>query len=376
MSKIISILSLGDKSVFDISVDKQKAYLKKLGEPCNLIDRSYKQYLCQNLYKCKLKIYLLNFLFAFLFPIAIIYLFLISKKNKIIHVDAIGNFGGMEEILPDELVKKYEIHNELWWLGSYLSLADISYVLRVMFHFPFSFYFSTKVLLFISKYSYMIKCYTPDAIIVHSEYSFVSSILTDYCNTRGVYHINVMHGEKLFFIRDSYFCFNQCYVWDSFYENLFISLNAEPSQFIIAIPPSMKINCVEYIDSNCFADYKYYLARCSEVQLKSIIASMQFAVKNGKKVVYRLHPRYTDAVMVEKYVNKKFIEYPNKVSIQKSIANAGCIVGSYTTVLNQAYNIGKNILFDDVTFSQQYLKLKELHYFFSEKDCELLSRMQ
>ena len=187
-----------------------------------------------------------------------------------------------------------------------------------------------------------------------------------------------MHGEKLFFIRDSYFSYNQCYVWNEFYKNLFISLLAAPFQFILAIPPSLKFDCDDFLDSSIYADYKYYLATCNEQQIKSIIASMQFVKKLGKRVVYRLHPRYSDISLIEKYVGKENIEYPDKVSIQASISNAGKIIGSYTTVLNQAYAVGKQIIFDDVTFLYQYKKLKEYKYIFSGKNenIQLLSEMQ
>lgn len=66
----------------------------------------------------------------------------------------------------------------------------------------------------------MITKYQSKAIVVHNEYSFTSSILTAYCETRNVLHINVMHGEKMYYIRDSYFRYDRCYVWDAYYRDL------------------------------------------------------------------------------------------------------------------------------------------------------------
>ena len=65
--------------------------------------------------------------------------------------------------------------------------------------------FSLKVTIKVAGYSFMITKYQSKAIVVHNEYSFTSSILTAYCETRNVLHINVMHGEKMYYIRDSYF---------------------------------------------------------------------------------------------------------------------------------------------------------------------------
>lgn len=375
---LYKLLSFGDKSVFDIPADEQRIYLNRLGLAKDNFERSYKQYLCQCKFKSKLKLVGFNTISALLFPTLVIYYLLKHKSNRIKIVDALGSFQGIEEVIPNSLLSQYHINNEYWLSGSSLSCADISFIWKIVCRFPISPFFCSKILIGIAGYSFMIQRFNPNAIIVHSEFSFMSSILTEYCNINGVNHINVMHGEKLYFIRDSYFHFNQCYIWGNFYKDLLVSLNAEPNQFVIEVPPSMRIDCSIYLDTAFYADYKYYLASYSEKQLKSIIASMDFAKQLGKKVVYRLHPRYSNISLLEKYVKKENIEYPDKVPIQYSISNAENIIGSYTTVLNQAYASGKHIIFDDVTFLSQYRKLKDYHYFFSEENenIRLLSKIQ
>lgn len=61
-------------------------------------------------------------------------------------------------------------------------------------------------------------------------------MLTDYFHTRGVKNINVQHGEKLMFIRDSFFHFDECYVWGDYYVKMFVRMKAEPNQFIVSVP--------------------------------------------------------------------------------------------------------------------------------------------
>lgn len=376
---IYKIFFWGDKSVFDIPANKQRDFLNKLGEARDNFERSYKQYLCQNYFKNKTKIVGLNVISAFVLPFLLFYnLLKNARKIQAEFVDALGDFQNFEEVIPRELSTIYKINNRVWFSGSSLSNSDLFFIWKVIFLYPFSPFFSLKIAYKISRYSFMIKKFQPRAIIVHNEFSFTSSILTEYCNMKGIKHINVMHGEKLFFIRDSYFNYDQCYVWNEFYKNLFISLSAAPLQFILAVPPSMKFDCNDFLDSSLYADYKYYLATCTEQQIKSIIASMQFAKKLGKRIVYRLHPRYSDISLIEKYISKENIEYPDRVSIQASISNAGKIVGSYTTVLNQAHAVGKHIIFDDVTFLFQYKKLKGYKYIFSERNenIQLLSEIQ
>ena len=81
----------------------------------------------------------------------------------------------------------------------------------------------------LSIYSHAIRQYAPRAIVVHNEPSYTVSFLTMCCNKYGIRHINVKHGERLYNIRDSYFRFDECYVWSKYYVNLFKSLNVEMS---------------------------------------------------------------------------------------------------------------------------------------------------
>ena len=101
---------------------------------------------------------------------------------------------------------------------------------------------------------------------------------------------------------------------------------------------------------------------------------MSFAKKNGKTVKYRIHPRYTDLTILKKYVSKEDIELPKEVSIIDSISNMEYAVGSYTTVLLQAYLSDKKVLLDDVTFHDRFLQLKDYGYILAKDDIEKLSQ--
>lgn len=46
--KIALLLEKGNKGLFDVPIQEQYAYMNSLGEPKDDIDRSYKQFLCQN----------------------------------------------------------------------------------------------------------------------------------------------------------------------------------------------------------------------------------------------------------------------------------------------------------------------------------------
>ena len=362
--KILSYLSIGSNyRYFDLPIETHKELLTKFGDAYNDWERSYKQYQCQCIFMPVWSRVGQNIVAAVVFPLVLLFLlFKCSYSRRGEKCDAIGEFKGMPEIVPDVLNREFKINIDYWFSGTHMNISDIIYTVKLAVYCPLSPLFVIKNALKIAKYSYMIYCHSPRAIIVHNEYSFTSSVLTDYCHHHGVQHIDVMHGEKLFNIRDAYFHYDRTYVWDEYYINLFRRLKAEPSQFIVAAPESLNIDCGKYQDSKYYADYKYYLAVVSEEKLKNIIASMSFAAAEGKSVKYRLHPRYTDVALAERLVGKKHIEYPKEVSIMSSVANCGCVVGCYTTVLNQATHSGKAILLDDMAEKEMFDKLKDFDY--------------
>ena len=85
---------------------------------------------------------------------------------------------------------------------------------------------------------------------------------------------------------------------------------------------------------------------------------------------------YTNPKVVEKIVGKSNIEDPFKVPILSSVSSMEYAVGSYTTVLNQAFNSGKKVILDDITYKEKFLKLKDVKYYLTTVKCEKLSDYQ
>ena len=365
-------------SMFDLSVEEQQGYLKKLGEAKNDIDRGFKQYLCQNYFtRPKWKIVMLNVAAAFVMPFLLLYYLakgvFVTRGNEI---DAMIEKKGMDEVVPREVIDKYHPDSSQWGSGASMSLKDIPFLMKLVGRAPHYPYFVMKAWMHVVLYSDMIRRHNPQVMIQFGEFSFSSSILTAYCHSKGVKHVDVMHGEKLYYMRDAYFHFDEAYVWHQHYVDLFKSLKAEPNQFRIALPPSMHIETDKYQNPETYADYKYYLAIYDEEQIKSIVESMAYAKKEGKTVKYRPHPRYSDLSLLRKYVSEEEIEMPQEVGILESVSNLEYAVGSYTTVLTQAYFSGKKVMLDDVTFNKQYLKLKELNYILTRYSVPLLSEFK
>jgi len=352
--------------------------MDSLKEPRNDIERSYRQFQCQMFFWPRWKKVAWWPVALLATPVAMIVFWLKGLRVRFERqVDTIGEDKNMPEIIPDELTSQYSIDNEAWHAGAGLTGSDLWYIVSKVMGWRHP-YFVMKSILFLTPYSARIKRYRPKRFIIHNEFSFNSSMLTDYCHRHGVVVINVQHGEKLRYIRDSFFHFDYCYVWSQYYVDMLIRQKAESAQFRVVVPPSLKIDVTGHQNPSAYADYKYYLAASSEDEIRSIVASMQFAKKAGKTIKFRPHPRYTNVSVLRKYVSALEIEDVKDVGILDSISNMEYAIGSYTTVLLQAHFSGKKVLLDDVTYKKQLDQLKEYGYILSDnvEGVEKLSEKQ
>ena len=210
IAKIALFLKKGNQSLFDYPVTKQYEYMDSLGEPKGDFDRSYKQFLCQDLYVPTWKKGLWWFVSFFSIPFILIIFyikgFFVHYKNK---AESVAHDWGRKNVFPDELTNKYDINWDAWHSGFCLNNRDFKYIFKKILGWRQP-YFIFKVIMRIATYSPIITKYRPNNIIVNLEFSFCSSILTNYCHQRNVKHINVMHGEKLRYIRDSSEFWNLC----------------------------------------------------------------------------------------------------------------------------------------------------------------------
>lgn len=370
-------LFAGDKSLFDKPVVEQKVYLKKMGQANSDYERSYKQYKGQMFFmswekKCFLTL-TSALIWPFLFFFLIIRGIILRRGNKI---EAIARAKERDQFIPSSLMSEYQIDRNSWWeVSAALCSRDIFFAMWVCLYFWHSPYLALKTTFKLAKYSALIYRHQPKVIIVHDEFSFTSSVLTKFCALHNVTHINVMHGEKLFSLRDSYFRFDYCYVWDDHYKRLFLQLNAAPDQFVIELPESMKFDIKSHYSNEYYADFKYYLGFYNEVEIASIVKHMGSVIRKGKTVKFRPHPNYSDMKLLRKYVKDEQIELP-EVNILESISSTQNIVGVYSTVLTQAYFNGLNVILDDMSEKKQYESLKDLEYILIDKVSERLSDYQ
>lgn len=277
-----------------------------------------------------------------------------------------------QNILPNSLKQSYA---HIKFIGASNSLFDneskrffFKNMLRV---YPFSWYFLAKCMIKMTQYSFIVNNYHPKAIITSNEYSFTSSFITAWCACFGVEHINVMHGEKAYDIRDSFFKFNCCFVWHEYYEKLFISLKADKAQFITELPPALILN-VENNSAKQIYDFTYYEGFRDKKQLLKT-AKLLYKLKNmGYTVAYRRHPRDCGSFSKELFKNLSQ-EDPKTVSLEASLSATKHAVATHSTVLYQAYLNGVSVVIDDLSNPRFYNHILEANYIMTNLKHERLS---
>lgn len=372
--KLARVFQRKKNLLFSVDIGFQQRFIKKLGIPRDDIERGYFQYRCQ--------MKLLGSLLTCLYNLTSIPLMLLYKKRIAQAIapkadrgfDAVFMFEGADTILPRSLKENNSVRQvKDFQKKLLLTEEDLVFLNSLRKRYPFAWHFRFKCLMKAAMYRYQITAYQPEALIVSSEYSFTSSVLTAYCESVNVKHINVMHGEKLYYMRDSFFRFHECYVWDEHYKSLFTDLQAEPTQFVIDVPPSFSpwgnMNVPKIVD------YTYYLGAEQSWELVRIKNSFDFLIKSGNKVAIRPHPLYSAATNIQSVFggDDNYIIEDSTFPIEISVLRTRNAVSCYSTVLIQAINNGVVAVIDDVTDKEKYEKLKQLRYICLEKEHLLLS---
>ena len=368
---IISKISKKSTNDFFIPYKKQKDILEEIYKnnfQDTYFSRSYCQYLCQKkIYKQNY--YFLNFLSFFIIQFIVIF-FKFFRKNIIKEKKINIIYFGIEKTIPKKFFKyKMKKLENLF----FLTAKDIKYFKNdILKKSKKQYYFALKILLKIATYRYNIEKYSPRIFLVTSEYSWTSSILTEFCEKNKIFHINYMHGDKKYFIRDSFFKFHRCYIWDEHYKEIFLKLKAFKEQFKVieysSFIPEIKIKEKVY--------NTYYLQADETVEeVNKIIKILKkLEIKTGYIGKIRCHPIYTiqkikSIIPIEMFDLEKNIYY--------SIERSNYIISKTSTVLYEAYIMGSNgIIIDDVTQDKKnYDYLKELKWISIFKPHQRLSEL-
>ena len=372
----------GRKSIFTFDIELQKEYLKKLGEPIDDVERSFFQYKCQ----MRLAGTLYKILVNIISPVLILfYIFRYYKKSNAYNIgdsqeandhNAIFFTNSLsDKYIPGELSGEFHsiINVELTDKCS-LGKTDMQFFKMIMKRYPFSWFYLLKNLLKIAVYHEQIVKYNPKAVIVSAEYSFTSATMTAYCQMNGIWHINIQHGEKMFYMRDSYFRFHRFYIWDEYYKDTFIRLKAESTQFIVVKPAvlsELRTKIDHYKGTLKQYDYKYYLAAESKSELLRIKNTL-LKLHGERGICLRPHPIYSNIEIVREIFSSNFdIEDTKEMAIEQSLAGCGIALSLHSTVLQQAYYGGVPTAIDDISFPDFYQTLERLEFIMIKRSKKL-----
>ena len=374
LKSVVDRLNSRRDPLFAVPVTRQKAFLEHLPEPEDLLDRSYAQYRCQMELERPILRVMYQAAAMLLLPVYRRNLLRRPVPRKEETADAVFAFGGPDTILPRSLRQEFPGVRQVWDFQNALFLTgeDCSFLRELARRYPTAFYFRFKCMAKLAMYRSLYETYRPKAFIVSEEYSYTSSFLTEYCHRLSVEHINVMHGEKLYYIRDSFFCFDRCYVWDECYRRLFCDLRAEPMQFRVELPPSMQP--LEKPSAPPEVELTYYL---QEEVVPGVYPRIAQALKilqaRGMVIAVRPHPLCTPPEAMQYF--EDFLLEDRSISIEQSILRTKCAVSLYSTVLLQASINGVAVVIDDLTAPERFAQLKSLRYIMLDKPHKLLSAL-
>lgn len=362
-----------DENLFNTDLEENKKYINKFNNPKDDYDRSYYQYKCTMFRLGKIKQILLEISGALLL---LPYYFKLRNTNTsfINQYDAIFMTEGISlDTIPTSLKNEFpKIKKTSFGIKMIIDNEDAKFLKRNFKGNKFSYYFKLKMIMKLGMYSYLIKSYNPRAIISYTECSFTSSLLTKYCEEKGIENICIMHGERLFSLKLSFFRFSRYYVWDKHYIELFKELRAYEKQFILEIPKSLEKDILHNIKN-----YKYfitfYLQDESIESLYKIKKACEILKKNNKECSIRLHPRSYNHKAAINILSEFNIEDNEKISLQESLNNTEYVASAFSTVLYEAWYKNKKIIIDNYSQPEKYAKLKDLKYIMLKKEHNLLT---
>lgn len=374
LTKMQVAMELKRNAMFTVPAEKQRAYLSRFPQPEDDLQRSYFQYRAQAMLRGRLMNSLVS---VASLPVTALMLLKISRASapeKAEACDSRAVFfrdGKPANIMPDALREEFSQCVTDPVEGSCLRKEDLGLIWQMIRRYPLSWQFILKCTLKIARYRYALEKYDPKALIVCNEYSFTSSVLTHFCEKNGVELINVMHGEKLYHIRDSLFRFHRCYVWDENYRELLTRMRAEETQFRIAVPESLRFR-LNPTPETCY-DYTYYLGSEDKEALIRLHGFLSQLRQKGASVNVRPHPRYTDMEALAQIYTDISVENTKEVTIETSVLRSRAVISQFSTVLLQASCNGVATVIDDLTDPARYAKLRELGFVMLKKEHTLLS---
>jgi hypothetical protein len=245
----------------------------------------------------------------------------------------------------------------------YLRKRDWPYILQVLRYGWWRPYFLFRAIWKLAVYSELIDTYAPERIWVTQEMVFESSLITFYLSSFGIKHINFMHGDNYFSIQVAFCTFNEFYVWDKYYIDLFSSLYAGAERYVV-------FNALDKTDSSYEQKdiVKYYGqdSRSAKRFNKVLDNLLKFSKYRKCELVVRLHPLHRVDYEVKTLMARNIKIEDNAIDLVDSISEAKYICSEFSSVLYIASQLKRSIVIDN-TFQDRIDIIKDLDPIFIKK---------
>lgn len=311
-----------------------------------------------------------------------------KNKKEVVFIDANNKYGmsyDYSDRFPYEEVNVrfgevffYKIVKYPDVLGGSLNLWSLKKWIKLVIRYPYLPYLNFTCLLYLGLVNNIVNQFHPSAIInAKVETNYTSSFITWCCESRKINYELIMHGDLFLNKSMAFNKFSTIYIWDKYYKDMFTRLYVKADAFIVFTPQIFRPLINENVCPKVYATY--YLSGTGDgdyiENVSMIVQILNKLGTKGLKVHVRPHPRWSNVDELRKMCKRLNVEIEDyeSMSVEASLANTKYVIGSFSTVLLQAYFANKDVIIDDLTNKKGYDECVEANYILLSKKHLLLS---
>lgn len=322
-----------------------------------------------------------------------------KKNRKAVYIDNYSKLGARYDTsdrFPQNEVNNtyggvvsYDVVNYPDIFGGELNIYCLGKWIKLVLRYPYLPYMNLSCLLRLGLVYRIIRRFNPSAIIAsRTEEACSSSFITWICNSMGISHELIMHGELLISMVRGFTYFSRIYIWDDYYRKIFERVYAYADEYVVFRPKLLTYVPLKCPVSQVFMTYYlqgiggegYYDEASGGNYTENIIEILDILnrfASSGKIVRIRPHPRWTNLEKLKKRCEgtQIIIEDTNSISAEESLNTTNYVVGYCSTILLQALYMKKTVVIDDYTNSLGYKELVDGEYILLHKKHLLLSEL-
>jgi len=186
------------------------------------------------------------------------------------------------------------------------------------------------------------------------EYSAACGITRAYCNRHEVHMANFMHGEKVLTLRDAFCSFDSYFVWSAHHREIVETLGCRGEVFVENPWTSGLIKQTE-TQKACY----FLKGTETSAEINNISMVLEELRAAGYEVAFKAHPRRP----IDVSPLAAFTAIDTEVEVTSLLVDLQLVIAQYSTVLTEAWFMGKNVLLDDTSSPELARSLADRRYF-------------